>query len=137
MDESRRRATADGVWRTAGRVAGLALAVSVAACASPAQVQEVNAPSQLGAREDDMIAAGRDLVVQRCASCHAIDQSMKSPLREAPPLRTVLAQYDSEVLADDLIEGIQMGHDEMPLFDFTVTAADALVAYLKSLNPGS
>ena len=81
-----------------------------------------------------LIASGRQLVVRECSSCHAIDQGAKSPNPEAPPMKSLLARYDPEMLADDLIEGIRVGHNEMPHFDFNVIAADALVAYLKSIS---
>jgi hypothetical protein len=29
---------------------------------------------------------------------------------------------------------MRIGHDEMPLFDFNVRAADALIAYIKSIT---
>ena len=46
----------------------------------------------------------------------------------------LLQRYDADMLASDLIEGIRVGHDEMPDFDLQVIEADALVAYLKSLR---
>ena len=81
-----------------------------------------------------LIASGRQLVVKECASCHAIDGGMKSPNPDAPPMKTVLSRYDPEMLADDLIEGIRVGHNEMPHFDFNVVATDSLIAYLKSIS---
>jgi mono/diheme cytochrome c family protein len=116
-----------GLTRVALALLGLAL---FSGCAA----QAPSSPPGQTAEEATMIAAGRDLVVARCASCHAIDGSMKSPLADAPPLRTVLEQYDSDNLADHLIEGIRVGHDDMPVFDLSVIAADALIAYLKSIN---
>lgn len=82
----------------------------------------------------DQAAVGRDLVVRECASCHAIDQNKASPRPDAPPMNTLLSRYDPEMLAEDLIEGIRVGHDDMPHFDFNPIAADALVAYLKSIE---
>jgi len=81
-----------------------------------------------------LIASGRQVVVRECSSCHAIDQGAKSPNPAAPPMKLLLSRYDPEMLADDLIEGIRVGHNEMPHFDFNVIAADALVAYLKSIS---
>lgn len=87
--------------------------------------------------EADLVATGRGLAVRECSSCHAIDQEMKSPRAEAPAMRTLLSRYDPDMLAEDLIEGVRVGHDDMPFFDFNVMAADALVAYLKSIDRGS
>ncbi len=87
--------------------------------------------------EADLVATGRGLAVRECSSCHAIDQEMKSPRAEAPAMRTLLSRYDPDMLAEDLIEGVRVGHDDMPFFDFNVMAADALVAYLKSIDRGN
>lgn len=81
-----------------------------------------------------LIAEGRAVAVAHCSSCHALDGIVESPNPAAPPMAELLGRYDAERLADDLIEGIRVGHDEMPEFDLPVTAADALVAYLKSIR---
>ena len=39
-----------------------------------------------------------------------------------------------DALANDLITGIRVGHQDMPEFDFDVRTADALIAYLQSLR---
>ena len=49
-------------------------------------------------------------------------------------MQDLLARYDENVLANDLIEGIKLGHPDMPQFDFSVLTADALVAYLMSVQ---
>jgi cytochrome c len=103
--------------------AGLA---SLSACSTGKQ------PAAAAQSED--AAVGRDLVVRECASCHAIDQNKTSPRPDAPPMNTLLSRYDPEMLAEDLIEGIRVGHDDMPRFDFNPIAADALVVYLKSIE---
>jgi mono/diheme cytochrome c family protein len=81
------------------------------------------------------IADGRAIAQRECATCHALDRSAVSPRADAPPMRDLLARYDKDVLANDLIEGIKLGHQDMPQFDFNVIAADALVAYLRSIQP--
>ena len=81
------------------------------------------------------IADGRAIAERECATCHALDQSTASPRADAPPMRDLLARYDKDALANDLIEGIKLGHKDMPQFDFNVIAADALVAYLRSIQP--
>jgi mono/diheme cytochrome c family protein len=79
-------------------------------------------------------ATGWRIAKDQCSACHAIDATSPSPRPEAPPLRHVLELYPEEMLAERFIEGVRIGHDEMPKFDFTVRAADALVAYLKSIR---
>ncbi|MDP3739234.1 MAG: cytochrome c [Hyphomonadaceae bacterium] len=84
---------------------------------------------------DDFTNAGRQIAEQSCASCHAIGGQTRSPHPDAPPMNTLLSRYDPNTLADDLIAGIRVGHDDMPLFDFNVIAADSLIAYLESISP--
>lgn len=80
------------------------------------------------------IAEGLTVVQANCASCHAIGVSGDSPRVDAPPLRTVLAQYNPESLADDFREHIHVGHPDMPDFDFGPKGTDEVVAYLKSIQ---
>ncbi|MEQ1608436.1 MAG: cytochrome c [Hyphomonadaceae bacterium] len=80
------------------------------------------------------VADGRRIADAQCAVCHAVDARSRSPNPAAPPLRDVLAIYDPDNLAYRFIDALQVGHDEMPRFDFDVRAADALIAYLKSIS---
>jgi len=119
----------------------IATAVWLASCSSVTDAQQINragearTASTYGAEDDPGLAAsGRQIVVQECASCHAIDQESMSPRPEAPPMKTLLARYDPDMLANDLIEGVRVGHDDMPRFDFNIIAADAVVAYLREIE---
>jgi mono/diheme cytochrome c family protein len=99
----------------------------VAACAG--------APAEHAWEDEKGLAdAGRLVAVQQCSSCHALDRDTMSPHPQAPPMSTLLGRYDPEMLANDLIEGIRVGHDDMPRFDFNIMATDALIAYLKSIE---
>jgi hypothetical protein len=49
-------------------------------------------------------------------------------------MREMLARYQADALANDLITGIRVGHQDMPAFDFDVRTADALIAYLQFLR---
>jgi mono/diheme cytochrome c family protein len=95
----------------------------------------VASPSADQAESQAQVADGRAIAQRECATCHALDRSAVSPRADAPPMRDLLARYDKDVLANDLIEGIKLGHQDMPQFDFNVIAADALVAYLRSIQP--
>lgn len=81
-----------------------------------------------------LVSAGRDVAVLRCSQCHALDGISQSPNPSAPPMAKLLERYDAEFLASDLIDGVRVGHDEMPAFDLQVIEADALVAYIRSLR---
>lgn len=76
---------------------------------------------------------GKRIAQERCAICHAIDSKSLSPRLGAPPLRDVIAMYDPDEIAYRLIDGMAVGHGDMPVFDFDVPAADALTAYLLSI----
>ena len=89
-------------------------------------------PAAEMAREE--IAEGREIAVQNCGGCHALDRDLSSPREDAPPMSTLLSRYDVDALAEDLIEGIKLGHEDMPQFDFSVIGTDSLIAYLKSIR---
>lgn len=80
------------------------------------------------------IAEGLSIVTTNCTSCHNVGTSGDSPRADAPPLRTVLANYNAESLADDFREHIHVGHPDMPDFDFGPKGTDEVIAYLKSIQ---
>ena len=69
-----------------------------------------------------------------CARCHAIDKVSPSPLREAPPFRTLHLRYPVETLAEALAEGIVTGHPSMPEFRLEPDQIGDFIAFLKSLE---
>ncbi len=81
-----------------------------------------------------VVAMGREIVEQHCASCHATGPAGDSPLPAAPPFRDVHQRYDVELLVEALVEGIVTAHAEMPQFEFEPQEAEAIVSYLKSLE---
>jgi len=106
---------------------GLILCAALAACAAPAEESAI-APSAADLAED-----GRVIAQAQCASCHAVTESGESPLAAAPPFRTILSRYRADVLEEELIQGIQVAHP-MPEFHFNPQGADALIAYLQSIQ---
>ena len=77
---------------------------------------------------------GRTLVQTNCASCHAIDMIGESPLKIAPPFRTLHLKYPVETLEEALAEGIVTGHPSMPEFRFDADQVGDIIAYLKTLE---
>ena len=59
---------------------------------------------------------GKTFAINNCARCHSIDRVTQSPLKIAPPFRTLHTRYPVETLAEALAEGIQTGHPTMPEF---------------------
>ena len=82
-----------------------------------------------------LLAEGKALAETHCSTCHAIGTSGDSALKDAPPFRTLGKKYDLDNLQEALAEGIAVGHPEMPQFEFLPEQGDALIAYLKSLQP--
>lgn len=80
---------------------------------------------------DDLTVAGEKIAQERCMSCHP--RQRPKGYAGPPPLNRLLAHTTPDQLTDGLIAGLPVGHDGMTLFDFNVTAADALVAYLEAL----
>lgn len=77
---------------------------------------------------------GRELAQQHCSSCHATEVSGESAAPEAPPFRTLSANYRVDTLEEALAEGISVGHPAMPQFEFGPDDVDALIAYLRSIQ---
>ncbi len=83
----------------------------------------------------DPVKDGRLLVETHCAACHAVGRKGASPNREAPPFRRLSARYPVEQLQEALVEGILVGHPAMPTFEFSADEADAIIAYIRSVQP--
>lgn len=77
---------------------------------------------------------GKRLAQLYCARCHAIDKVSPSPLRIAPPFRTLHEHYPVETLQEPLAEGIITGHPTMPQFSFEADQVGDFIAYLKTLE---
>jgi mono/diheme cytochrome c family protein len=107
------------------RFSSVMAALALGACAA----QPVDEPAQTAA----LVRDGRDIAEAQCAACHAIGDYGESPMAGAPEFRTLFAGYRADVLEEELIQGIQVTH-QMPDFQFNPQGADALMAYLRSLQ---
>ena len=94
----------------------------------------VLAPFAAGAED---VEQGRGLVDMYCSDCHAVGAEGTSPLAQAPPFRELYLRYDVAFLSEALVEGIVTAHPEMPEFEFDPEQAEAIVRYLKSLEPAA
>jgi len=81
-------------------------------------------------------SAQRGLVFVRthCAQCHSIDKLSPSPLKVAPPFRTLHERYPVENLQESLAEGIITGHPSMPQFRLDPGQVADVITYLKTLE---
>lgn len=80
------------------------------------------------------VQRGLTLARANCARCHSIDKVSPSPLREAPPFRTLHRRYPVETLEEALAEGIVTGHPSMPEFRLEPDQIGDFIAFLKSLE---
>jgi mono/diheme cytochrome c family protein len=77
---------------------------------------------------------GQTFVSTYCATCHSIAKVGTSPIREAPPFRTLHTRYPVESLQESLAEGIMTGHPAMPQFRLDPGQISDVLSYLKSLE---
>lgn len=86
------------------------------------------------AMSDDLIQFGREIARVNCASCHAISTDDESQHPQAPPLRELSGRYPLDALEEAFVQGIYVGHPDMPEFEATVAQVNALLAYLDTIQ---
>ena len=75
---------------------------------------------------------GKTFVITNCSRCHSVDKVTPSPLKIAPPFRTLHRRYPIETLEESLAEGIVTGHPTMPVF--RLDQIHDVISYLKTLE---
>lgn len=80
------------------------------------------------------VQRGLNFVRANCARCHSIDKVSESPLKIAPPFRTLHLRYPIESLQEAFAEGIRTGHQNMPEFRLEGDQIGDVIAYLKTLE---
>ena len=104
-----------------------AMAVLLLAAASPAAAQDDDL--------DDAVQRGRELAVLLCQRCHDIAGPGPSPNRLAPPFPTLIERLTMEGVADEIQEGLALGHEPMPPWTFSPQQVEDLLSYLYSISP--
>jgi mono/diheme cytochrome c family protein len=69
-----------------------------------------------------------------CSQCHAIGRQGDSPHPAAPRFRTLDDRIDLSTLSRRIRGGLLTGHQDMPMFRFGRDDADAMVAYIRSIQ---
>ena len=87
-----------------------------------------------GADGASLAQRGHALVARMCAQCHAIGKNDSSPHPAAPAFRRLDRQLDFDRFADRLRRGLMTGHQDMPMFRFSRDDANAVAAYLRSIQ---
>lgn len=104
---------------------------------NPADVDDLIAYLlSLEATANEQIQFGQMLVEVNCGGCHATAREGESPHDEAPPFRLLGERYDVADLMEALVEGLVSGHPDMPEFTFEPNEAEAIIAFLESLQSG-
>jgi mono/diheme cytochrome c family protein len=85
------------------------------------------------ATSSQLRSKGKALLQENCGRCHAIGAVGSSPLKEAPPMRTIYARFDPRELQAELTEGMVSRHRAMPQIEFSDEDVDAILAYLYAL----
>jgi mono/diheme cytochrome c family protein len=86
------------------------------------------------AQTPEPVRHGRALLKEFCASCHAIGTHGRSPHVSAPPFRTLGRSFDLDEFPRQLERGISSDHPDMPTFKFSVDDANAVRAYLRTIQ---
>ena len=83
---------------------------------------------------DALTTRGKALVDSMCTACHATGRNGESPQAGAPAFRILDSRTDLDGFAERLRQGVTSGHPEMPTYRFSREDAQALVAYLRSIQ---
>jgi len=88
----------------------------------PARAQEVS------------VTAGRELAMARCSRCHAVGRTGDSPNPRSPRFRDLGARFPFAGLREALMQGMIVGHPEMPIQHLTQAESGDLIAYMRTLQ---
>ena len=77
---------------------------------------------------------GKELLTRLCAQFHAIGQEGQSPHLGAPPFRSIGDRYDIRDLTERMTDRLISTHPDMPDFRFSQADAEAVRAYLYSIQ---
>jgi mono/diheme cytochrome c family protein len=84
--------------------------------------------------EDVSLSAGKQLATARCSRCHAVGRTGDSPNPRSPRFRDLGARFPFDGLREALMQGMIVGHPEMPIQHLTPVESGDLIAYLQSLQ---
>ena len=96
--------------------------VAVLSMSLPARAEEVS------------LKAGRQLAVSRCSRCHAVYSTGDSPNPRSPRFRDLGTSFPFDGLREALMQGMIVGHPEMPIQHLTQVESGDLIAYMRSLQ---
>ena len=81
-----------------------------------------------------LAAQGKAILQEKCGRCHAVGPVGASPLKTAPPMRTIYRRFVPRELQAELSEGMVSRHREMPQIEFSDEDVYAILTYLYTLS---
>jgi len=114
----------------------LAVAGPLAMGQSAMQASEPDSAEQ-AARDDEnaeSIKRGLELAQLLCMKCHAISGPGPGPEEKSPPFNTLVEKLSIEGVADQLLEGLPLGHEPMPKWEFSEQQAEDLLLYIEYIG---
>lgn len=103
----------------------------LAACAAGADGPP---PAPFDPAPSGSMAAGGVIVRQKCAGCHAVELTGDSPMRAAPPFRTLGRTYPVRDLQEALAEGLVTAHPAMPAIELEAEEVAHVIAWLEAVS---
>jgi mono/diheme cytochrome c family protein len=123
MNAMRTESVLDRVAHVMLKPAALTLAgLALLSLSLPARAEEVS------------ITAGRELATARCSRCHAVGRTGDSPNPRSPRFRDLGADFPFAGLQEALMQGMIVGHPEMPIQHLSQGESSDLIAYLQTLQ---
>ncbi len=125
------------------RLLSMATACLMLTLAAPASLAQTAAqpPSAVDAeqqaRDDEnaeSIKRGLELAQLLCMKCHAITGPGPGPEEKSPPFATLVDRLTIEGVADQLLEGLPLGHEPMPPWEFSEQQAEDLLLYIEYIG---
>ena len=125
------------------RLLSMATACLVLALAAPVALTQTAAPAvsqsdaEQQARDDEnaeSIKRGLELSQLLCMKCHAISGPGPGPEEKSPPFATLVDKLTIEGVADQLLEGLPLGHEPMPRWEFSEQQAEDLLLYIEYIG---
>jgi mono/diheme cytochrome c family protein len=121
-------------------LAAACLLLAVAAASTLTQTAtraQATDSAEQAARDDEnaeSIKRGLELSQLLCMRCHAISGPGPGPNEKSPPFNTLVEKLSIEGVADQLLEGLPLGHEPMPKWEFSEQQAEDLLLYIEYIG---
>ena len=111
----------------------LAVAVASTLTQTATRAQATDSAEQVARDDEDAesIKRGLELAQLLCMRCHAISGPGPGPNEKSPPFNTLVEKLSIEGVAVQLLEGLPLGHEPMPKWEFSEQQAEDLLLYIE------